>query len=89
MKKLADLLKVGEGSSISDLELLLAKLQTFKKKLQERTANGLDSENLKKIADDMKKSGLVPTFYEYILFFVVLAFMLFVFGENGKNNVFL
>lgn len=71
----------------TDLQTLIEKLKAFQAILKLRMEGGtLKPEHYKRIREDLHEAGLVPTFHEMILFFVVILFIVFVFGKTSTTT---
>lgn len=82
-RKILEQLKLKPEHGASDIHTLIEKLKAFKEILKMRMENGqLDPKKFQKIRDELSEAGLVPTYHEIILFFIVLFFIIFVFGKN-------
>lgn len=83
VRKIIDDLKLSPEHGTSDIHSLIEKLRAFQNILKVQMSGGkIDPDKLSKIREELAEVGLVPTYHEIILFFVVLSFIISVFGKT-------
>lgn len=87
IEKMSKVLRGADGKfDPSKMQEMMAKIKELRDKLSDGTID--PEEALRQMRGDKRKAGYEPTSYEYILFLVVIALVVLVFGKKKKYQMF-
>lgn len=88
LQKLLDAIKRNPNLDEDRLHTILHKLKTLKETFDKLGDSELPGDQIAKLIDAETSTGKSltwqPTFYEYIVFFIVLAFIILIFGKSRQ-----